>query len=68
MSRFHHGHSAALGFILALALERHTLTLLLLALALGIILGRTWAQASRVITAAVEWARNRPTTQRHRGW
>ena len=41
--RFHHGHSAGLGFLLALAMERHTLTLVLLAAAAGLITGRAWA-------------------------
>lgn len=41
--RFHHGHSAALGFLLALAMERHTLTLVLIAAAVGLVAGRAWA-------------------------
>ncbi len=41
--RFHHGHSAALGFLLALAMERHTLTLVFIALLVGLVTGRAWA-------------------------
>lgn len=41
--RYHHGHSAALGFLLALAMERHTLTLVLMAALVGLVAGRAWA-------------------------
>lgn len=41
--KYSHGHSAALGFLLALAMERHTLTLVLVAAAAGLVAGRAWA-------------------------
>jgi hypothetical protein len=41
--RFHHGHAAGLGFLLALAMERHTLTLVLLGVVAGLVAGRAWA-------------------------
>lgn len=41
--RFHHGHSAALGFLLALALAPHTLWLITAALLGGVVIGRAWA-------------------------
>ena len=41
--RFHHGHSAALGFLLALALERHMLTFALLVFLAGLVAGRAWS-------------------------
>lgn len=41
--RFHHGHAAAGGFLLALALTAHTLWLVSAALVLGVIVGRAWA-------------------------
>lgn len=41
--RFHHGHAAAGGFLLALALTAHTLWLVSAALVLGIVIGRAWA-------------------------
>lgn len=41
--RFHHGHSAGLGFLLALSLYGHALVYTLLVLAFGIFLGRAWA-------------------------
>lgn len=40
--RFHHGHSAALGFLLALSLERHALTFALLVFLAGLVAGRAW--------------------------
>lgn len=40
--RYHHGHSAMLGFLLALALERHLLVIVLGALVAGVVLGRAW--------------------------
>ena len=41
--KYSHGHSAALGFLLALAMERHTLTLVFIALLIGLVAGRAWA-------------------------
>jgi hypothetical protein len=41
--RYHHGHSALLGFLLALALERHALTFALLVFAAGLVAGRAWS-------------------------
>lgn len=41
--RFHHGHSAGLGFLVALALQPHLLWLLTLALVVGVLVGRAWA-------------------------
>lgn len=41
--KYSHGHSAALGFLLALAMQRHTLTLVLIAAAAGLVAGRAWA-------------------------
>lgn len=41
--RYHHGHSVALGFLLALAMQQHTLTLVLIAGVVGLVLGRSWA-------------------------
>lgn len=41
--KYGHGHSATLGFLLALALERHTLTLVLIAAAAGLVAGRAWS-------------------------
>lgn len=41
--RFHHGHSAGLGFLLALALAPHTLWLVTVAMIVGVIVGRAWA-------------------------
>jgi hypothetical protein len=41
--RYQHHHSAALGFLLALALERHTLTFALLVFLAGLVAGRAWS-------------------------
>lgn len=43
MRRFGGGHSVALGFLLALALERHMLVFALLIFAAGLLTGRAWA-------------------------
>lgn len=40
--RFHHGHSAALGFLLALSLARHMLVFALLVFLAGLVAGRMW--------------------------
>lgn len=52
--RFHHGHSAALGFLLALSLQAHVLWLVTGAFLLGALAGRTWAfwtEAARAVKA-----------------
>lgn len=52
--RFHHGHSTAMGFLLALSLQRHTLLLVAATLVLGVTLGRAWSfwhDAARAIKA-----------------
>lgn len=41
--KYSHGHAAAGGFLLALALTAHTLWLVSAALVLGVIVGRAWA-------------------------
>jgi hypothetical protein len=41
--RFHHGHSAVGGFVLALALIGHTLWIVTAAVVLGVVIGRAWA-------------------------
>lgn len=41
--RFHHGHSAAGGFVLALSLIGHTLWIVTAAVVVGVIIGRAWA-------------------------
>lgn len=41
--RFHHGHSAALGFLLALSLQRHALLFAALVFVAGLVAGRAWA-------------------------
>jgi hypothetical protein len=50
--RYHHGHSAALGFLLALALERHALVFALLVFCAGLVAGRMWLVWLRVGEAA----------------
>lgn len=40
--RFHHGHSAALGFLLALAITPHLLWIVSAALVGGVVIGRAW--------------------------
>lgn len=41
--RYHHGHSAALGFLLALSLYGHALVYSLLLFTAGLLIGRSWA-------------------------
>lgn len=41
--RYHHGHSAGLGFLLALSLYGHALVYTLLVFVAGLIAGRAWA-------------------------
>jgi hypothetical protein len=41
--RYSHGHSAGLGFLLALALYQHALVFALLTFTAGLLAGRTWA-------------------------
>lgn len=41
--RYHHGHSIFVGFLLALALQRHMLIFALLIFAAGLIAGRAWS-------------------------
>lgn len=43
LRRYHHGHSASLGFLLALSLHSHLLWMTTAALVLGVIVGRAWA-------------------------
>lgn len=40
--RYHHGHSAGMGFLLALSLHAHMLWLATAALLLGVVIGRAW--------------------------
>lgn len=40
--RFHHGHSTAIGFLLALSLQRNTLLFSLLVFCTGVFAGRAW--------------------------
>lgn len=52
--RFHHGHSTGLGFLLALAMQRHTLLLVAAAFLVGLVAGRAWAfwsEAARAVKA-----------------
>jgi hypothetical protein len=54
MGRFHHGHSAGLGFLLALALVHgHVLWLLTVAAAGGFVVGRCWELLGRLMRAGV---------------
>lgn len=41
--RYHHGHSAGLGFLLALALYQHALVFGVLTFAAGLVAGRAWS-------------------------
>ena len=41
--RWHHGHSAGGGFLLALALMQHALLLAVLVFAAGLVAGRAWS-------------------------
>jgi hypothetical protein len=50
--RYGHGHSAGLGFLLALSLERHALTFALLVFLVGFVAGRTWLVWLRIGEAA----------------
>ena len=65
--RFHHGHSAALGFLLALAMQRHTLTLVLAAAFLGLIAGRAWATWATWAALLRERFLSRPVVVKPRG-
>lgn len=52
--RFHHGHSAALGFLLALSLHAHMLWIVSAAFLVGLVAGRAWAfwtEAARAVKA-----------------
>lgn len=52
--RFNHGHSAGLGFLLALSLHAHMLWIVTAAFALGLLAGRAWAfwsEAARAVKA-----------------
>lgn len=40
--RYNHGHSAFLGFLLALAMQQHMLLFAVLVFAAGVIAGRAW--------------------------
>lgn len=51
--RFHHGHSAAGGFVLALALIGHTLWIVTAAVVVGVVIGRAWAVWARVTLRTV---------------
>lgn len=64
MRRFHHGHAAGLGFLLCLALERHTLVLVLGALLAGVVIGRTWATIATIADRLVRRIPPRPTARR----
>lgn len=43
LRRYNHGHSAGMGFLLALSLHAHMLWLATAALVLGVVIGRAWA-------------------------
>lgn len=58
-SRYTHGHSTALGFVLALAMERHAFTLAVLIFALGIVIGRGWLFWQRLGAAMLVRMRER---------
>lgn len=56
--RLHHGHSAALGFVLALALQKHALTFALLIFGGGVLLGRGWLFWKHSASLVGEWVRS----------
>ncbi len=69
MLRYGHGHSAGLGFLLALALERHALVFALLVFAAGVVAGRcwlAWLRLARLLSRNLE-ARTRNLRRRDRG-
>lgn len=68
MRRFHHGHSAALGFLLAFALMRHAITVGVVVFVVGIAVGRGWLFWKQAASAGMEWLRHRPVTVRDRRW
>lgn len=49
--RYNHSHSALLGFLLALALQRHALVFALLIFAAGLVAGRAWSYWSDIARA-----------------
>lgn len=51
---YHHGHSAGLGFLLAIALYQHALVYGLLMFAAGLVAGRAWGFWSHAAAALRE--------------
>ncbi len=68
MRRFGHGHSLAIGVLLALALERHALLMVLVVFAAGVLVGRGWDRLRRLADAVGDRLRGRahpaPTMKR----
>lgn len=62
--RYNHGHSAFLGFLLALAMMRHMLLFAVLIFAAGLVAGRAWLLWSDVAKAVKDRLLTRSKAER----